>query len=105
MKEKYLVLWASLMIIFIGTLGVSLSYLGTKVNKSEVYPTNVKTGSLNLRIVDSKLEDVNLVPIYDKDYFKSAYKKNFMIVSKEDSLNSCANIYLEISNISDSLKS
>ncbi len=105
MKEKYLVLWASLMTIFIGTLGVSMSYLGTKVSRAQIYPTNLKTGSLNLRIVDSKLEDVFLTPIYDRDYYNSAYKKNFIVVSKDGSLNSCTSIYLDISEISDELKS
>jgi len=105
MKEKYLVLWASLMAIFIGTLGVSISYLGTKVSRGEIYPTNVKTGSLNVRIIDNKLEDVKLSPIYDKDYHTSAYKKDFILVSDDNSLNSCASLYLDISEISDNLKS
>ena len=105
MKVKYLIIWSLLVLLFIGTFSVSLSYLGTKVNRNGVNNTSFKTGKMNLSIVDSKLENVTLAPIYDKDYSKSGYSKEFLIISEEDSLNSCANIYLDITEISDSLKS
>ncbi len=105
MKEKYLILYSLLVILFIGTFSVSLSYFGTKVNRENVSPTSFKTGKVDVKIIDNKLEDVVLPPIYDRDYSKSAYKKDFTIVSSEESLNSCASIYLDISEISDSLKS
>ncbi len=105
MKEKYLVLWSVLVLLFIGTVGVSLSYLGTKVNRGVINSTSVKTGKVNLKVIDSKLENVVLKPIYDKDYNKSAYKKEFSVITEEDSLNSCASVFLDISEISESLKS
>jgi hypothetical protein len=105
MKEKYLVIWSLFVILFIGTFTVSLSYFETKINRGELKQTSFKTGNMNIKIVDSQLENIVLTPIYDKDYYKSAYKKEFVIKSSEDSLNSCASLYLDISEISEELKS
>ena len=105
MKEKYLVVWCLFALLFIGTFSVSLSYLGTKVVSNDTNATIFHTGKLDLNVVDSKLENVILKPMYDKDYHSSAYKKTFSIISSQDSLNSCADIYLKISDISDELRS
>ena len=104
MKEKYLVMWSLFALLFIGTFSVSLSYLGTRVVSSSANATMFHTGKLDLNVVDSKLENVMLVPIYDKDYHEKKNKKSFSIISSKESLNSCTDIYLKINDISDELK-
>ena len=105
MKVKYLIIWSLFALLFIGTFSVSLSYLGTKVVSDGSNTTVFHTGKLDLNVVDSKLENVLLIPIDDKDYHTSAYRKSFSIISSKESLNSCTDIYLKINEISDELKS
>ena len=102
-RKKYLVI----IVIFLisAVFAASFSYFGVKVIKDEINPTNVSTGSLNVKISDEIVNVSSLAPIYDKNYLNKAYKKEFTINNISETLNSCTSLYLDIKEISDSLKS
>ena len=102
-KSKYLLI--AVLILVAGVLAITVSYIGAQVESKNVKTTEVKTGKLNLELSDDSLNVNSLKPIYDKNYLDSAYKKEFTLTNKSDSLNACSYIYLDISDISDSLKS
>ncbi len=103
MKKKIILVIFVFVLVAISFSG-SFSYIGTKVVDGISTESNMKTGSLNIKINDNKLTGVDLVPIYDKNYETSAYKKDFEIESKS-TLNACTNIYLNMTSMSESLKS
>jgi len=102
-RKKYLVI----IVIFLisAVFAASFSYFGVKVIKDEINPTNVSTGSLNVKISDEIVNVSSLAPIYDKNYLNKAYKKEFTINNISETLNSCTSLYLDVKEISDSLKS
>ncbi len=103
--KKTLILIIVVFVMIALTFGISISYVGTKVVMGESVNTKFKTGSMFVRVEDGTIENVNLVPIYDKNYKTSAYKKTFKLISGSKSLNACTSIYLNISEMSSSLKS
>ena len=102
-KSKYLLI--AVFILVAGILAVTVSYIGAQVESKGVKPTAVTTGKLNLELSDDSLNVESLSPIYDKNYLSGAYKKEFTLTNNSDSLNSCTYIFLDISEISDTLKS
>ena len=102
-KSKYLLI--AIFILVAGIIAVTVSYIGAQIESKGVKPTEVKTGKLNLELSDDSLNVDSLKPIYDKNYLTGSYKKEFTLTNKSDSLNACTYIYLNISEISDSLKS
>ena len=98
---KYLII--SILFLLVITIVVSYSYFTPNfINNAK--DTKVSTGNLDLSIDDESINAVEIPPIYDVDYELLAIHKSFTIISKS-SLNSCANLYINISEISDSLKS
>ena len=100
--NKYLLIVVLLLIMAV--CSVSVAYFGAKVLNDNINPTEVKTGNLDLHISDVKIYSDKIIPIYDKDYESRAYKKEFVVSNAEESLNSCTSIYLNIDNMSESLK-
>lgn len=104
MKNKSIYLIILIFVLISGTITISLSYIGTKINKEGDFKTQVRTGSLDIELSDNRLENVTLIPIYDRNYYKSGYKKELTLTSFNSTLNSCTNIYLKINNYDEILK-
>ena len=101
-KSKYLIL--IILILMSVTIYVTYSYFAPNIISNNVNDVNVSAGKINIRIDDEIVNMTNLAPINDSDYSVLAYHKSFRIIS-DGSLNSCANLYLNINEISNSLKS
>lgn len=102
-KGKHLILLT--LILLSVTVSVSYAYFGANVIKEKEYETKFSTGLIDIKINDVAVNASNISPIYDEDYLLLAYDKEFSLSSLNDSLNSCTKIYLNIEDISDSLKS
>ena len=102
MGSRYLVILILLLIVV--TFGVTFSYFGANIIKNGESDTTVTTGKVELSIDEKEVNTHDITPIYDEDYEMIAYKKDFEIISSS-TLNACANIYLDIKEISDGLKS
>ena len=103
MKKKIFLVILVFVLITI-SFSSSFSYIGTKIIMPETKETSFKTGNINILIEDDKLSNINLLPIYDRNYKSSAYNKQFEIVSNS-SLNACTSVYLNISNVEGNIKS
>ena len=101
-KSRYLVIL--ILFLIVASIGVSFSYFGANIIRNGVKDTKVSTGSLELTIDEKEISTYDISPIYDEDYEMIAYKKDFEIISSS-TLNACANLYLDIKEISDGLKS
>jgi len=98
---KYLVI--SIFILLVITISVSYSYFVPNfINNTN--ETKVSTGKLDLSIDDESINAVEISPIYDEDYELLSIHKNFGVISNS-SLNSCVNLYINVSEISNELKS
>ena len=98
---KYLII--SIGVLLVITLSVSFAYFVPNfINNTK--DTKVSTGNLNLVIDDESINEVGISPIYDVDYELMGIHKSFSVISNS-SLNSCVNLYINVSEISDSLKS
>ena len=98
---KYLII--SIGVLLVITISVSFAYFVPNfINNTK--DTKVSTGNLDLVIDDESINEVEISPIYDNDYELMGIHKNFTVISKS-SLNSCVNLYINVSEISDSLKS
>lgn len=103
LKGRYLVI---IVLLFLATvISVSYSYFGPIILGEDDKETSVTTGKVDIKVDDDSISAKDIAPIYDNDYEMLAFHKSFSIISNPDSLNSCTKIYLNISNISDSLKS
>ena len=97
---KYLII--SILVLLIVTISVSYSYFTPNIINN-TKSTSIGTGNLELSIDDESINAVEISPIYDQDYELFAIHKNFSIVSNS-SLNTCVNLYINVSEISDELK-
>ena len=86
-------------------IGFSYSYFGSNVISNGVNETKVTTGKIDLEIDDYSINAEDIAPIYDEDYEMLGIHKNFVVSSTNSSINACTKIYLNISNITDNLKS
>lgn len=102
-KKKYLLI--SVLILIAGVLSVTFGFFGTEVVNTLINLTSVTTGTIELTLSDEQVNATNLAPIYDQYYAVQAYTKTFTVTNTEGSINACTNIYLDISSISESLKS
>lgn len=105
MKIKVIPLIVIILILLLCVFSVSYSYFTGNVIGNGDNETSVVTGKVDLSIDDESISSVEMAPIYDTDYEMLAFHKSFSVISSNDSLNSCANIYLQIDSISDGLKS
>ena len=96
---KYLVI--SIFVLLVITFTVSYSYFAPNIINN-TKDTKVSTGNLDLSIDDESIDAVEISPIYDVDYELMAIHKNFGVISNS-SLNSCVNIYVNVSEISNEL--
>ncbi len=101
-KSKYLIL--IILVLISVTVYVTYSYFAPNIISNDINDVNVSSGKINLRIDDESIDSIDLAPINDEDYEMLAYHKSFEVIS-DGSLNSCASLYLNINEISDSLKS
>lgn len=98
---KYLII--SIFVLLVITVSVSYSYFAPNfINNTK--DTKVSTGDLDLSIDDESINAVEISPIYDNDYELLGIHKNFGVISNS-SLNSCVNLYINVSEISNELKS
>ena len=102
-KGNYLVI--IILILLTISISVSYAYFGANVIHEGEYETKFSTGTIDIRINDTSVNASNISPIYDEDYKLLSYDKQFSLSSTNDSLNSCTKIYLNIDEMSDSLKS
>ncbi len=98
---KYLII--SILVLIVVTISVSYSYFAPHIINN-TKDTKVSTGNVDLSIDDESINAVEIPPIYDEDYELLAIHKNFSVITK-GSLNTCVNLYINISEISDELKS
>ncbi len=101
-NEKYLILFILLLTATI--ISTSYAYFSPEIVKENVTDTKINSGNVNVIISDEKINTDSIEPIYDSNYETDAFSKEFNIKSIS-SLNTCNKIVLNISNISDSLKS
>ncbi len=101
-EEKYLILL--IILISLTVISVSFAYFSPNIIRENITDTKVNSGKLKVDISDDKITADNIAPIYDKDVTNLAFKKDFSIISNS-TLNSCNKLYLDISNISEELKS
>lgn len=104
MKIKSRYLFVLVLLLIVASIGVSFSYFGAHIIRNGESNTTVSTGKVELSIDEKEVSTYDISPIYDEDYEMIAYKKDFEIISSS-TLNACANIYLNINEISDGLKS
>ncbi len=98
---KYLII--SILVLLVITFTVSYAYFAPNfINNTK--DTKVSTGDLDLSIDDESIDAVEISPIYDADYELLGIHKSFTVISNS-SLNSCVNLYINVSEISDELKS
>lgn len=98
---KYLII--SILVLLAITFTVSYAYFAPNfINNTK--DTKVSTGDLDLSIDDESIDAVEISPIYDADYELLGIHKSFTVISNS-SLNSCVNLYINVSEISDELKS
>lgn len=98
---KYIVI--GIFVLLVVTISVSYSYfLPNFINNTK--DNEFSTGNLEISIDDEEINAVEISPIYDEDYELLGIHKRFNIISTS-SLNSCGNLYINVSEISDELKS
>lgn len=98
---KYLII--SILFLLVVTISVSYAYFAPNFINN-IKDTKVSTGNLELVIDDESINEVEIAPIYDSDYELLGIHKNFTVISKS-SLDSCFNLYINVDEISPSLKS
>ena len=103
LKGKYLIVL--ILILLTATVSISYAYFGPTIVHEGEYETTFSTGLIDIKINDTAVNANNITPIYDEDYELLGYDKEFSLSSSNESLNACTRIYLNIDNISDSLKS
>lgn len=100
--EKYMIILV--LILILATFGVTYSYFQANIFHDEVKPINVSTGNIQFNISDVNVKIDNIIPIYDSQYESLAYNKEFVVSNLNGTLNGCASIYLNVSNLNDNLK-
>lgn len=103
MNKKNIIL-AFLVVMLLIAFGSTFAYFVMEITGTGTNPSKVTTGSLDISLTDSSVNISDLSPIHDLDYKQYAYKKEFELVNK-GTLNGCSEIYLNITNMSEPLKS
>lgn len=99
--NKYCILFIAALVVSI--LTISYAYFSTTIKKENTSNNELNSGSFKL---DYEEVDVNIdyfTPIYDETYETASYQKSFSF-SNNSNYNSCTTIYLDISKISEELK-
>lgn len=104
MKIDKKIIMPSILVLVSNVLVITLAYFGAEIIENGVNPTGVTTGNLDVSLSDSVVNVSNLKPIYAQYVDSMAFRKEFTI-NNNSSLNTCNKIYLNINNISDTLKS
>ncbi|MBQ4262809.1 MAG: hypothetical protein IJB83_01005 [Bacilli bacterium] len=104
MKIDKKIIMPSILVLVSSVLVITLAYFGAEIIENGVNPTGVTTGNLDVSLSDSVVNVSNLKPIYAQYVDSMAFRKEFTI-NNNSSLNTCNKIYLNINNISDTLKS
>lgn len=101
-EKKYLIVIISILVVAV--LATTYAFFGATIINTLINTTGVTTGKVELTISDTSVDVSSLAPIYNIDYTSRAYSKAFTVTNSSDSLNACAKLYLNITNISESLK-
>ena len=103
-KKKYVLI--IILVLAVGVLITSFAYFNATVFGSPADDSGISTGTFELSLSDSTVSISGLAPIYDEDYETQAFKKTFTVTSSSGgTLNVCSSIYLNITSISETLKS
>lgn len=103
-KKEYILIIIAVLLAC--TSAVTLAYFSTKIIGSPSGESGVSTGTFEVNVSDDVVSVSDLGPIYDEYYEVQAYKKQFTVSNLESStLNACTVLFLDISNISETLKS
>src|SRR5574344_315406 len=101
-EKKYLIVIISILVVAV--LATTYAFFGATIINTLINATGVTTGKVELTISDTSVNVSSLAPIYNADYKTRAYSKVFTVSNSSDSLSACAKLYLNITNISESLK-
>ncbi len=103
-KKKYIIIMV--LILLAGVITTTFAYFGAEIIGTATGSSQISSGTFNMTLSDTTLNMTDFAPIYDVDYKTQAFHKTFTITADSSStINVCSKLYLDISTISDALKS
>ena len=98
-KKKYIVIAVLTLIVSVGTL--TFAYFQGSVLNDLINPTNVSTGSIDIKISDTSVNANNVDPLFTNgnNFEKASFVKHFSVTNGTDTLNTCVELYLRINSI------
>ena len=103
--KKYVIIMFLVLIVGVGT--ITFAYFQGSVLNDLINPTNVSTGSIDIKISDTSVNASNVAPLFTNgtNYEKASFVKYFSVTNGTNTLNTCVELYLRINSIDSTLAS
>lgn len=101
--KKYIVIMLLVLVVGIGT--ITFAYFQGSVLNDLINPTGVSTGKIDVTISDASVSVSNIEPVLTNNvnFDVVPFVKKFTVTNGTDTLNTCIELYLKISSISNGL--
>lgn len=101
--KKYIVIMLLVLVVGIGT--ITFAYFQGSVLNDLINPTGVSTGKIDVTISDASVNVSNIEPVLTNNvnFDVVPFVKKFTVTNGADTLNTCIELYLKISSISNGL--
>ena len=87
--KKYVIITFLVLIVGVGT--ITFAYFQGSVLNDLINPTNVSTGSIDIKISDTSVNASNVAPLFTNgtNYEKASFVKYFSVTNGTNTLNTC----------------
>ena len=101
--KKYVIITFLVLIVGVGT--ITFAYFQGSVLNDLINPTNVSTGSIDIKISDTSVNATNVEPLFTNgnNFEKASFVKHFSVTNGTNTLNTCVELYLKVNSIDSAL--
>ena len=101
--KKYVIIMFLVLIVGVGT--ITFAYFQGSVLNDLINPTNVSTGSIDIKISDTSVNATAVEPLFTNgnNFEKASFVKHFSVTNGTNTLNTCVELYLKVNSIDSAL--
>ena len=101
--KKYVIITFLVLIVGVGT--ITFAYFQGSVLNDLINPTNVSTGSIDIKISDTSVNATAVEPLFTNgnNFEKASFVKHFSVTNGTNTLNTCVELYLKVNSIDSAL--
>lgn len=101
--KKYVIITFLVLIVGVGT--ITFAYFQGSVLNDLINPTNVSTGSIDIKISDTSVNATDVEPLFTNgnNFEKASFVKHFSVTNGTNTLNTCVELYLKVNSIDSAL--